>query len=80
MQGMLASYGYTFTETPSEADLWFLNSCTVKNPSETAFMNLVKKGKAGNHKLVVAGCVPQGDRKINGLEDVVLLVFPKSIE
>ena len=73
MQGMLASYGYTFTETPSEADLWFLNSCTVKNPSETAFMNLVKKGKAGNHKLVVAGCVPQGDRKINGLEDVSIV-------
>ena len=73
MQGMLASYGYTFTETPAEADLWFLNSCTVKNPSETAFMNLVKKGKAGNKKLVVAGCVPQGDRKINGLEDVSIV-------
>ena len=70
---MLASYGYTFTETPAEADLWFLNSCTVKNPSETAFMNLVKKGKAGNKKLVVAGCVPQGDRKINGLEDVSIV-------
>jgi threonylcarbamoyladenosine tRNA methylthiotransferase CDKAL1 len=73
MQGMLASYGYTFTETPSDADLWFLNSCTVKNPSETAFMNLVNKGKAGNKKLVVAGCVPQGDRKINGLEDVSIV-------
>ena len=73
MQGMLASYGYTFTETPGDADLWFLNSCTVKNPSETAFMNLVNKGKAGNKKLVVAGCVPQGDRKINGLEDVSIV-------
>ena len=50
-----------------------MNSCTVKNPSETAFMNLVKKGKAGNKKLVVAGCVPQGDRKINGLEDVSIV-------
>jgi threonylcarbamoyladenosine tRNA methylthiotransferase CDKAL1 len=73
MQGTLAAYGYTFTSEPANADLWFLNSCTVKNPSETAFMNLVKKAKAANKGLVVAGCVPQGDRKISGLEGVSIV-------
>ena len=42
------------------ADLWLLNSCTVKNPAEDHFRNEVTKGrKAGKH-VVVAGCVPQG--------------------
>ena len=73
MQGTLAAYGYAFTTEPENADLWFLNSCTVKNPSETAFMNLVKRAKERKKGIVVAGCVPQGDRNINGLEGVSIV-------
>lgn len=47
-----------------------INSCTVKNPSQSAFVNIVKKAQNIHKPVVVAGCVPQGDRNLNGLEDV----------
>ena len=42
------------------ADLWLLNSCTVKNPAEDHFRNEVTKGRKNGKHVVVAGCVPQG--------------------
>lgn len=37
MAGQLAAYGYKLTENKNEANLWLLNSCTVKNPAEDHF-------------------------------------------
>uniref|UniRef100_A0A8C5MY07 tRNA-t(6)A37 methylthiotransferase n=1 Tax=Leptobrachium leishanense TaxID=445787 RepID=A0A8C5MY07_9ANUR len=59
MAGQLASYGYSITESPEQADLWLLNSCTVKNPAEDHFRNSIKKAQEGDKKVVLAGCVPQ---------------------
>ncbi|UIZ20614.1 hypothetical protein KXD40_000299 [Peronospora effusa] len=73
MQGVLASYGYRFTQDPDAAQLWLLNSCTVKDPSQAAFMHLVVKGRKQNKAVVVAGCVPQADRHLKGLEDVSIV-------
>lgn len=70
MEGMLSSYGYRIADKPEDADLWLLNSCTVKDPSQSTFMNLVNKGKDNNIPVVVAGCVPQGDKNIPTLKDV----------
>jgi len=60
MAGQLASHGYRVTDNPEEADLWLLNSCTVKNPAEDHFRNMIQKGKDANKHVVLAGCVPQG--------------------
>eukprot|EP00041_Stephanoeca_diplocostata_P023192 m.565058 g.565058 ORF g.565058 m.565058 type:complete len:497 (+) comp22239_c3_seq14:391-1881(+) len=60
MAGMLAQYGYTITNDDTTADMWVLNSCAVKNPSEEGFNNSVKRGLGLGKKIVVAGCVPQG--------------------
>lgn len=38
MMGQLADYGYELVEKPEEADLVLVNSCTVKNPSQDAFL------------------------------------------
>lgn len=74
MQGILASYGYRITSDRDQADLWLLNSCTVKDPSQAAFMHLVEKARAQNLPVVVAGCVPQGERgQIKGLEGVSIV-------
>lgn len=73
MEGLLTSYGYRMESDPNAADLWLLNSCTVKDPSQAAFMHLVNKAKSENKKVVVAGCVPQADQKIPGLEDVSIV-------
>lgn len=60
MAGQLAEQGYTITEDKQEANLWLLNSCTVKSPSEDHFRNEVDRGLDKGKKVVVAGCVPQG--------------------
>eukprot|EP01006_Ploeotia_vitrea_P013386 TRINITY_DN35065_c0_g1_i1.p1 TRINITY_DN35065_c0_g1~~TRINITY_DN35065_c0_g1_i1.p1 ORF type:complete len:545 (+),score=55.37 TRINITY_DN35065_c0_g1_i1:45-1679(+) len=63
MAGQLVAYGYGITEDFDAADVFVLNSCTVKNPSETHFINLVNKAKSTKKPIVVAGCVPQGDQQ-----------------
>lgn len=51
---------FLLLENAEEADLWLLNSCTVKNPSQDSFHNAINKGKESGKYVVVAGCVPQG--------------------
>ncbi len=41
------------------ADLWLINSCTVKGPSQAGMSNLIAAGKTAGKHVVVAGCVPQ---------------------
>lgn len=75
MKGILQEYGYNIVNSSgkSTADMWIVNSCTVKDPSEASFMRLVKEAKNTNKKLVVTGCVPQADRKLKGLENVSMV-------
>ncbi len=75
MQGMLGAYGYRFVGPArrDEADLWFLNSCTVKNPSEQAVVNLVDAARAAGKPVVMAGCVSQGDRNMPGLRGISIV-------
>jgi len=60
MAGQLAQQGYRITEAREDADVWILNSCTVKSPAEDHFRNEVNKGLDSGKKVVVSGCVPQG--------------------
>lgn len=55
MAGQLAAYGYKLTENKYEADLWLLNSCTVKNPAEDHFRNEIEAGRKMGKHVVVAG-------------------------
>ena len=41
------------------ADLWLLNTCTVKSPSQSAMDTLLRRGRRLGKALLVAGCVPQ---------------------
>ena len=73
MAGLLTQYGYHVTTKESEAeeaDLWILNSCTVKGPSQDHFLTMTRRAKAKKKKMVVAGCVPQGDKSIEELQGV----------
>lgn len=70
MTGLLRSYGYRFTDRPEAADAWVINSCTVKDPSQASFVNLVRRGKESGVPVVVAGCVPQADRRLGALSGV----------
>ncbi|KNE71944.1 MiaB-like tRNA modifying enzyme, archaeal-type [Allomyces macrogynus ATCC 38327] len=59
MAGILASHGYMIVATGDEADLWVLNGCTVKNPSEQTFVNAIRQAQDKGKKVVLAGCVTQ---------------------
>ncbi|NXF74849.1 CDKAL methylthiotransferase, partial [Sclerurus mexicanus] len=73
MAGQLAAYGYKITDNSAEADLWLLNSCTVKNPAEDHFRNSIKKAQEGNKKVVVAGCVPQAQPRQDYLKGLSII-------
>ena len=70
MVGQLSEYGYEMVSSIEEADLVLINSCTVVNPSQDAFINMVVRAKKIKKPLVVAGCVPQGDQTIPELTEV----------
>ncbi|KAF4400421.1 hypothetical protein G4B88_018763 [Cannabis sativa] len=70
MAGQLSAFGYSLSENPDEADLWLINTCTVKSPSQSAMDTIITKGRSSKKPLVVAGCVPQGSRDLKELEGV----------
>lgn len=59
----------------NDADLWLLNSCTVKNPAEDHFRNEIKLAGSLDKKVVVAGCVPQGERKTGYLQVSIINIL-----
>ncbi|XP_013397048.1 threonylcarbamoyladenosine tRNA methylthiotransferase [Lingula anatina] len=73
MAGQLAAFGYNITDKKEEADLWILNSCTVKNPAEDHFRNEIKKARDLQKHLVVAGCVPQGQPRADYLQGLSVI-------
>ncbi|KAH7834046.1 hypothetical protein Vadar_012187 [Vaccinium darrowii] len=70
MAGQLSAFGYALSDNPVEADLWLINTCTVKSPSQSAMDTLISKCRDAKKPLVVAGCVPQGSRDLKELEGV----------
>lgn len=67
MAGVLASEGYGVTTEAADAarsDAWVVNSCTVKDPSQAAFVRAVSEGTRAGKAVVVAGCVPQAQRSL----------------
>ena len=58
MAGLLADYGYKIVDSIDQANACLLNSCTVKNPSQEKFINLVSKAQKAGKPVIVSGCVP----------------------
>ena len=73
MAGQLGAYGYELSDDPDAADVWVVNTCTVKNPSQSAMNTTIAKAKSAGKRLVVAGCVPQGDKNARELEGLSVL-------
>lgn len=62
-------------EAKAEADLWLLNSCTVKGPAEDHFRNAVIAAKESGKAVVVAGCVPQGSPNVAYLKVIFSVIY-----
>ncbi|MBI5392826.1 tRNA (N(6)-L-threonylcarbamoyladenosine(37)-C(2))-methylthiotransferase [Candidatus Woesearchaeota archaeon] len=66
MQGILQQDGYEIVKTAEQADLFVINSCTVKNATEKDFFRYLKT--LPKKPLVIAGCIAQTDpEKLAGL-------------
>lgn len=68
MAGQLAAFGYSIVDDKKSADLWLLNSCTVKSPAEDHFRNEIRLARDLGKYIVIAGCVPQGQPKADYLQ------------
>ncbi|XP_014489466.1 PREDICTED: threonylcarbamoyladenosine tRNA methylthiotransferase [Dinoponera quadriceps] len=73
MAGQLAAQGYNLTDDKLKANLWILNSCTVKSPAEDQFRNEIGNGKKLGKHIVVTGCVPQGAPKSSFLKGLSMI-------
>ena len=75
MAGLLSQYGYRLLadEEKESADLWLVNSCTVKNPSQDHLATDIQRARAAGRPVVVTGCVPQAEPSLPSLEGVSLL-------
>jgi len=75
MAGLLQEYGYQLVADGAEggADCWVVNTCTVKGPSQASMSTLLRRAREAGIPAVVAGCVPQGDKRLPELAGVSVL-------
>ncbi|WP_408097704.1 tRNA (N(6)-L-threonylcarbamoyladenosine(37)-C(2))-methylthiotransferase MtaB [Peredibacter sp. HCB2-198] len=69
--------GYEVVEFGSEADVVFLNTCTVTDGADSTCRNLIRKAQASSPeaKIVVAGCYAQMEAdKIKNMQGVDLIL------
>ncbi|ULU09920.1 hypothetical protein L3Y34_014348 [Caenorhabditis briggsae] len=73
MAGLLHKAGYDVLKEGENADVWVLNSCTVKTPSEQQANNLVVQGQEQGKKIIMAGCVSQAAPSEPWLQNVSIV-------
>ncbi|KAI3388812.1 hypothetical protein SNEBB_002181 [Seison nebaliae] len=64
---------FELVSTEEEADVWILNGCTAKTPSEDKFKDWVRNGKYLGKKIVAAGCIGQVSYKDSFLDDIPVI-------
>jgi len=75
MKGLLREAQFEIVDNLESADIVIFNTCTVKNPSESAFFRELEKIKLEHpyKTIVVAGCIAQSDSKNPLLKDYCLI-------
>ena len=73
MAGLLNEYGFKIEDDRFDADVWLLNSCTVKSPAEMHFRNFIDEGLKKNKSVIVSGCVAQSDPNSKYLENISIV-------
>ncbi len=75
MAGLLTQATFDIVDTIENADIVIFNTCTVKNPSESAFFRELEKIKIEHpyKVIVIAGCIAQSDPTHPILKDYCLI-------
>jgi len=68
-KGILKKEGFEIIDNFENANIVIANSCTVKNPSQDAFITLLKKSKEQGKICIAAGCVPQAEPTLAEIKD-----------
>lgn len=79
IEGQIETAGRLELSSLDEAELVILNSCGVKNKTQSKMINRIKSYRERGKRLLVSGCLPKINREL--LEDLdVSMVGPNSIE
>jgi len=79
--GLLLDAGYTITQSPSEADLNIIVTCTVKDPTYHRMVTRLKALTALGKPMIVAGCMPKTSKEtILHINQRASLLGPNSID
>ncbi len=72
MKGLVKNRGWRVVETPEEADVIVLNTCTVKSRTENKIISRIERLK--DKKVVIAGCMSVIEERVRkAKKDVVML-------
>ena len=79
--GLLLEAGYTTTQSPSEADLNIIVTCTVKDPTYQRMVTRLKALTSLGRPLIVAGCMPKTSKDtILRINQRASLLGPNSVD
>ncbi len=79
--GTLKGAGYDIAESPSEAALSIIVTCSVKDATEHRMLSRIKSLAESGRPLVIAGCLPKADRaRIEAASPTASLLGPHSID
>ena len=70
--GLLLDAEYTITQSPSEADLNIIVTCTVKDPTYQRMVTRLKALTSLGRPMIVAGCMPKTSK------DAILRINPQA--
>lgn len=71
MQGILVKDKFQITKDINNADLIIINTCTVKSPTDSAFLKRIKQ--LPKKPTIIAGCIPQTQPTLKALEGYSLI-------
>lgn len=79
--GLLLDAGYAITQSPSEADLNVIVTCTVKDPTYQRMVTRLKALTSLGRPMVVAGCMPKTSKDtILSINQRASLIGPNSVD
>lgn len=71
MKQILSKSSYAIVDDIKKADVVVINSCTVKNNSQTKFFRELRKAKLADKAIVATGCVIQAEKELIESEELM---------
>lgn len=81
ISGILRNDGYQISETPQDASINIIVTCSVKDTTEHRMLHRIAKLSRLDTPLIVAGCLPRAERlKVETVNPAASLIGPDTIE